>query len=50
MNIAAGLKFAVSPKVAVGAQAKLHNVFTEDDSTQYYGVGVLLSFIVGGPS
>jgi opacity protein-like surface antigen len=50
LNVGGGMVLQISPRVSFGAQAKFHNVFTEDESTQYYGVHAVLRLEVGGPS
>ena len=50
INGAAGLRFEVSPGTSLGLQGQIHNVFTEDESTQYFGFHALVSFDFGGGS
>lgn len=49
LNGAAGVLFQVTPVVALGVQGQIHNVFTEEESTQYFGFSAIVSFVVGGP-
>jgi len=47
INVGAGMLFRASPAVSFGVAGAFHNVFTDDNATQFFTVGAQLHFSTG---
>lgn len=48
MSVGAGMLFEINPSVSLGVTGAFHNVFTEDESTQFFVIGAQVHFMTGG--
>lgn len=47
VNVGAGMLFEVSPSMSIGVTGAFHNVFSEDDFTQFFVIGAQAHFMTG---